>query len=159
MLHCCKSEFEAEVLMIYPKKTVFSFLKVVSATFLLVCILSLNDRTCQTRKNVFSSLQKLFSLLRKWKFRILHFQISWRHQMPKQKHRNTFHWISWEVKHSLLMKFGLFMSHYKRKNFIKKFYKNCNLKTSSRPFYVCKELSTTSIGKLNSWSNLLVLDM
>ena len=31
--------------------------------------------------------------------------------------------------------------------FIKKLYKNCNLKTSPRPFCVCKELSTTSIGK------------
>ena len=50
-------------------------------------------------------------------------------------------------KHSLLMKFGQFMSYYKRKNFIKKFDKNCDLKTSSRPLGVCKELSTTSIGK------------
>ena len=38
-------------------------------------------------------------------------------------------------------------SDYKRKTFVKKFYKNCSLKTSSRPFCVCKELSTTSIGK------------
>ena len=41
------------------------------------------------------------------------------------------------------------LSHYKRKHFIKKFCKNCRLKTSSRPFCVCKELSTTSIGKWN----------
>ena len=50
-------------------------------------------------------------------------------------------------KHSLFMKFGQFMSQYKRKNFIKKFFKNYGLKTSSRPFCVCKELSTSSIGK------------
>ena len=49
-------------------------------------------------------------------------------------------------KHSLLMKFGQFMSYEKRKNSISKFYQNCGLKTSSKPFYVCKELSTTSIG-------------
>ena len=45
------------------------------------------------------------------------------------------------------------MSH-KRKDFIKKFCKICGLTTSSRPFYVCKELSTTSIGKWNFWSKL-----
>ena len=50
-------------------------------------------------------------------------------------------------KHSLLVKFGQFMSHYKRKNFTKKFCKNCRLETSSRPFCVSKELSTVSIGK------------
>ena len=32
------------------------------------------------------------------------------------------------------MKLGQFMSYYKRKNFIKTFYKNCDLKTSSRAF-------------------------
>ena len=57
------------------------------------------------------------------------------------------------------MKFGQFMSHYKRKNFIKKFCKNCSLKTSSRPFCVCKELSTTTIGQWNFWTKLLLLDM
>ena len=43
-------------------------------------------------------------------------------------------------KNSMLKKFGQFVSYYKRKIFIKKFYKNCDLKTSSRPFCVCKEL-------------------
>ena len=37
------------------------------------------------------------------------------------------------------MKFGQFMSYYKRKKFIKKFYKNYNLKNSSRPFCAWKE--------------------
>ena len=35
-------------------------LKVVPATFLLVCFLSLKESTCETRTNVFVSLQKLF---------------------------------------------------------------------------------------------------
>ena len=42
------------------------------------------------------SLQNLFSFSRKSNFRILYFQMSWRHQMPKHKTRNTFHWITWE---------------------------------------------------------------
>ena len=54
-------------------------LKVLSTTFLLVGFLSLNESTCQTRKNVFISLQKIFSFLRKSNFRILHFQVSGRH--------------------------------------------------------------------------------
>ena len=51
-------------------------LKVVSATFLVVCFLDLNESTCQTRENDFISLQKLFTFSRKSNFRILHFQIS-----------------------------------------------------------------------------------
>ena len=50
-------------------------------------------------------------------------------------------------KHSLLIKLGQFMSYYKRKNFLKKFNKNCDLKTSVRLFCVCKKLSGISIGK------------
>ena len=50
-------------------------------------------------------------------------------------------------KHRLLMKFGQFMSYYKRKKIIKIFCKNCDLKTGSRPFCVCKKLGTTSMGK------------
>ena len=40
-----------------------------------------------------------------------------------------------------------------------KFEKCYNLETSSRPFCVYKELSTSSTGKWNFWSKLLVLDM
>ena len=116
--------------------------------------LGLNKSTCQLRKLFFISLQNLFSFSRKSNFRILHFQISWRHQMPKHKIRNTFHWINFPISictctHNLLMIFGQFISHYKSKNLIKKFWKNCSLKTSSRPFSVYKELSTTSIRKWN----------
>ena len=34
-----------------------------------------------------------------------------------------------------------------KQEFMTKFHKNCDLKTSSRPFYVSKVLSTTFIGK------------
>ena len=97
----------------------------------------------------FISRQKLFSFSRKSNIRILHFQISWRPQIPKHKTNTLVNNLG--SKHSLLMKFSQFMSYYKGTNFIKKFYKNCGLKTSSRPFCVCKELSTTSIGKWNFW--------
>ena len=53
----------------------FTNLKVVSATFVLVCFLIVNESTCQTRKKNFISLQKLFSFSRKSNFRILYFQI------------------------------------------------------------------------------------
>ena len=95
------------------------------------------------RKNVFISLQKIFSFSRKSKFRILDIQISWLHQMPKHK-KNTFYWINWE-ENSLLMTFGQFISYYEAKCFIKKFYKNA----SSSSFCACKELSRTSIGNWN----------
>ena len=45
------------------------------------------------------------------------------------------------------------------KKYIKKIFKTCDLKISSRPFCVCKELSTTFIEKLNLLSELLVLDI
>ena len=38
-----------------------------------------------------------FSFSRKSLFNKLDIQISWRHQMPKHKMRNTFYWITWEV--------------------------------------------------------------
>ena len=105
----------------------------------------------------FISLQKLFSFSRKSTFRILDIEVSWRNQMPKHKARNTFYWITWEI-NTLIITFGQFVSYYKKK-FIKRFYKNCDLKTSSRPFCVRKELSTTSVRKWNFWSKLLILDM
>ena len=49
------------------------------------------------------------------------------------------------------------MSYYNRKKSIKKFHKNCDLKNSSRPFDVCKESNTISIGKQNFCSKLLIL--
>ena len=90
------------------------FSKVVSATFLLVCFLSLNESTCQTRKMFFILHQNICSLSRNSKFRILDIQISSRHQMSKHKTRNTFYWITWKV-NSLIMKYGQFISYYKRR--------------------------------------------
>ena len=43
-------------------------LKFVSATFSLVCFLSLNEITCQTRKNVFYFTSKALFVLEKIKF-------------------------------------------------------------------------------------------
>ena len=43
-------------------------LKVVPATFLLVCFISLNESTCQTRKNIFYFTSKALFVLEKIKF-------------------------------------------------------------------------------------------
>ena len=45
-----------------------NYLKVVSATFVLVYILSLNESTCQTRKNVFYFTSKALFISEKIKF-------------------------------------------------------------------------------------------
>ena len=50
----------------FGKKEIF--LKVVSATFLLVYFLSLNENTCQTRKNAFYFTSKVLFVLEKIKF-------------------------------------------------------------------------------------------
>ena len=65
-------------------------LKVVFAAFLVVCFLSLNESTSQTRKNAFYFTSRHFSFSSKSNFRILGFQILLRHQIPKHKTRNTF---------------------------------------------------------------------
>ena len=51
-----------------PYSHIFFILKVVSATFVLVCFLSLNETTCQTRKNVFCFTSKALFILDKVKF-------------------------------------------------------------------------------------------
>ena len=50
------------------KKNYTQPLKVVSATFLLVCFLSLNESISQTRKNVFYFTSKADFVLEKFKF-------------------------------------------------------------------------------------------
>ena len=50
------------------KSEAINLLKVVSATFLLVCFVSLNESTCQTRKNVFYFTSKALFVLEKIKF-------------------------------------------------------------------------------------------
>ena len=66
------------------------FFKVASATFLLICFVKVG-------KMFFISLQNLFLFLRILNIRTLGRKISWRHQMPKDKARNKFYWITWEV--------------------------------------------------------------
>ena len=46
----------------------FNYLKVVPATFVLVCFLSLKGSTCQTRKNAFYFISRAIFILEKIKF-------------------------------------------------------------------------------------------
>ena len=87
--------FPVHILNFFP--ILLLSLKVVFATFSLVCFLCLKESTWETRKNVFISLQKLFLFSGKSNFRILDILISWCHQMSKYETRNTFYWITWEV--------------------------------------------------------------
>ena len=48
-------------------------------------------------------------------------------------------------KRSLVMKFGQFMQYCKIIFFIQKFYKKCDLETSSRPFLIFKKSSVKKI--------------
>ena len=88
-------------------------------------------------ENIFFISRQRFFSLRISTFRNLDTEISWCHQIPEHKKRDTIYWLSW-VKHSLLMKLGQFISYYKWQKFIKKPYKNWDLKTSSRPFLSSK---------------------
>ena len=53
--------------ILYQQKKLIT-LKVVSATFLLICFLSLNKSTCQTRKNFLCFTSKALFILEKIKF-------------------------------------------------------------------------------------------
>ena len=53
---------------IFRKGVIINLLKVVSAIFVLVYFLSLNESTCQTRKNVFYFTSKALFVLEKIKF-------------------------------------------------------------------------------------------
>ena len=90
-------------------------------------------------KTFFISPRKLFSFLTN---QILTFQI-----LSVMTSSNTEAWNTkqillnnWGNKHSLVMKTGQFI-YYKRKIFIKKFFKNCDLEISSRSFFTLKESS------------------
>ena len=85
-------------------------------------------------KTFFISPQKLFSFSRKSNFKILDTQVSWHHQMPMHKTRNTFYWITWEI--NLVCWWNLAsLCHITKKKFIKNLLKNFDLETSSRSFY------------------------
>ena len=71
------------------------YVKVVSTTFLLVCFfMSKREHLRNLGKCFFKFYSKSSFHSRKLNFRILEIQISWRHQMPKHKRRNTFYWIN-----------------------------------------------------------------
>ena len=82
----------------------------------------------------FMSFQELFSFSKKSKFRILGIQISWRHQTPKRKTRNALYWS----KQSLLVKFGQFMSYYRRKKLSKDFTQTVTWKLVPDPLVLAK---------------------
>ena len=149
-LFSCNTCFHIRPFALSPKELFFfyilsgiSCLKVVSTTFLLVCFLSWKGSTCETRKNVFISLQKLFSFSRKSNFRILDILVSLRHQVPKHKTRNTFFWLTWEITQSVNEIWPVHVISQKKKIYQKIPQKICDAKTSSRPFWACKKLSTT----------------
>ena len=93
---CSKSKIKTPEKRQWTRSGV-SFVKVCLCYIFASLFLSLNESTCQTRLNGFISLQRLFFSSRKSNFKIMHFEISLRHQTSKHKTRNTFHWITWEV--------------------------------------------------------------
>ena len=107
-------------------------------------------------KMVFIFLQKLSPFSKKSNFSILDVLI---HDVIKTWNKKYILLSNLRSEHSLLMKFGQFMAYCKRKNFVKKFHQNWDLKTSSWPSSVSKERRTTFIAKWNFWSKLLILDM
>ena len=120
-------------------------LKVVSATFLLVCFLCLTESTCKTRKNTFYFTLKALLVLEKinfWHFRYSNIMTSSNAQ-------------AWNTKHTLVNNFGKQMQSgneiwsvygiLQNSFFIKKLWKRYGLKTSSRPFIIYKESSVKKI--------------
>ena len=85
---------------------------------------------------LFILLQKFFSFSNKSNFKFSKF-----HDVIKCLSVNNKYILLNNLgsKHGLLMKVGLFISYSERNNF-KNLYKKFGLKTSSRPFRVCKEL-------------------
>ena len=120
-------------------------LKVVSATFLLVCFLSLKKYTCETRKNVFYFTSNALFDLEIIKFNLFRYSNvmtssnaqAWNTKLILLNNKGS--------KYSLVTKFGQFMWYYKIKLFIKKFCTKCGLETSSRPFLIFKEFSQKGI--------------
>ena len=112
-------------------------------------------------KMFFNSPQKLFSFPRKSDFRILDFQISWHHQMPLHKTRNTFYWITWEVNTVSWWNLAS-LCHITKGIIAKKGSRKTAVRELVPDFFVFSKSfqeSTTSLGKWNFWRNLLMLDM
>ena len=89
---------------------------VVTNTFLLVCLLSVKESTCETRKNAFYFSSKALFVLKKVKFQNFRY-LSFMMSSNAQAYNKKFIFLNnLGRKHSLLMKFGQFMSYHKRKN-------------------------------------------
>ena len=111
-------------------------LKVVSAVFLLVCFSSLKESTFETWKKCFLLYCK--SSFRSQENQIFEFQTFKFHDVINcLSIKQEIHFTEYlGSKHSLLMKFDQFTLYYKTKNSAK-----------IATFFVCEELSITSIGK------------
>ena len=68
--------------------SLWAYLKVVSATFLLDCFVCLKESTCEARKNAFYFTSKALLVL---DIINLDIQMSWRHQKPKHETQNIYY--------------------------------------------------------------------
>ena len=134
-------------------------LKVVSATFLLVCFVCPKESYCKTRKNAFYLTSKALLVLEIIKFQ--HFRYS-----DIMTSSNAQAWNTKQIlnnlgsKRSLVMKFGQFMQYYKIFFLIKKLYKKCGLETSSRPFLIFTESSVKNIlWRSVCWFGQILIDL
>ena len=116
------------------RNVTFAGLKVVPATFLLVCFKGLNESTCQIKKNVFYLTSKPLFILENIKFQNSTFSNFMTSSNTNKKYISL---NNLESKHSLLMRFGQFMSHYKRKSFTNSA-KTATWKLVSGPFVFAK---------------------
>ena len=127
--------------------------------FCYFAFLNVKGRTFENRKIVLISLQKLFWLLRYSKFWILQsWIISWRHQMPQHKTRNTFYWTTLEG--NIVWYWNLVCYFIIARCFFLK--KNCQsvAKTCHRPISIFKESSVNSNLRMSAfwfWHILAVL--
>ena len=115
-------------------------LKVLSATFLLVSFfISLKESS--VKLGIIFFLFHFKSSFCYQKNQFLEFsdiQVSWQHQMHKHKTKNTFYWINLKV--NSVNKFWTVYVILQKKKSYKKLHKNCNLKISSIPVCIRKEL-------------------
>ena len=141
-------------------KSKTSSLKVVSATFLLVCFVSLKESYCKTRKNAFYFISKallVLEIIKFWHSRYSNIMMS----------SNAQAWNTKQIllnnlgsKRSLVMKFGQFMQYYKIFFFIKKLYEKCGLETSSRLFLIFTESSVKKIlWRSVCWFGQILIDL
>ena len=90
-----QSTFSHTVRPNFPKNP--ESLKVVSATFFLVCFVYLKENTYETRKSVFYFTSKTLFILEIVKFYLFRYSNDMTSSMPKHETRNTYYWKTWEV--------------------------------------------------------------